>query len=436
MGGKNRLSHARMFRRRAAAALAATGALVMSSGLVVLGASAANAGDGVPGNQTEHKTSICHRTAADSNPYVFEEVEDSSLDAHYTNLTGHPAKYWQSAGIWRGVAHKAGEPRNDYAATTAADCQDTTNPSADEVIRPNPSVAVVDKCGTAEDSVTLSTDADEYTGVDDKNGTATFTAESGFVFFNGQHTLVVTYTLPGDVACPGGGGDDGVPSPGTPAVTDPCGPGNATWVVPADTNTLDWELLGSGHLTVSSKSGKFKGHDFSTIDFGTAQDSGVLCPSSPPPPPPVDVCSNIPGTQQSIPGGFESDGKGGCVKPVVVVPTDLCTNLPGVQQTPPKGYEVIDGECAQVLGVETMVPQPKPTKHTPAVQPEIAPTVLGTETVAPTAVDAGLASWPTTHETTSSRSLLAQGMIGGGLLMLVAGSWLGFGARKRGVHQA
>jgi hypothetical protein len=427
MGGKNRLSHARKFRRRAAAALAAAGALVMSSGLIVLAASSATA-------LTEHKTSICHRTAADSNPYVFEDVDDSSLDAHYTNQTGHPVRYWKSAGTWRNVAHKAGDPRNDYPATSAADCRDTTKPPVDESIRPNPSVVVADKCGTAEDSVTLSR-AEEYTGVDNHNGTATFTAEPGFVFSNGQNTFVVTYTPPGDVACPGGSGDNDVPAPGAPGVNDPCGPGNATWVVPADTGKLDWELLGNGDLTVTSKTDTFKGSDSSTINFGTAQDSGVLCPSSSPPPPPVDVCSNIPGDQAAIPGGFESDGNGGCVKPVVVVPTDVCTNMPGVQVKVPKGYQAIGGECAQVLGVESMVPQPKPTKHTHAVQPVVAPTVLGTEAIAPTAVDAGLASWPTSTKTTTSRSMLAQGLVGGGLLMLVAGGSLGLGTRKRGMHQ-
>lgn len=438
MGGKNRLSHARMFRRRAAAALAGAGALVMSSGLVVLAASSASAGVGdPPGGQTEHKTSICHRTAADSNPYVFEEVDDSSLEAHFKNLAGHPVKYWRSDGTWRGVPHQAGDQRNDYAATTAADCQDTTNPTVDEVIHPDPTARPLDPCGTADDKVILSTDSEKYTGADDGKGTATFTAEPGFVFSNGEHIFVVTYAPLTNEPCPGGGGNDDPSAPSAPGVNDPCGPGNATWVVPAGTDTLNWELLSNGHLTVSSKTGEFKGSVASPIDFGTAQDSGVLCPSSSPPPPPVDVCNNIPGDQATIPGGFESDGNGGCVKPVVEVPpTDVCTNLPGVQQQAPKGYEVHDGECAQVLGVETMVPQPKPTKHTHAGQPEIAPTVLGTEAVAPTAVDAGLASWPTGHATTSSRSSLAQGLVGGGLLMLLAGGSLGFGTRKRGAHQA
>lgn len=77
------------------------------------------------GGQDDHKTAICHRTASDLNPYVYEEVDDHSLDGHYNNLPGHPAKFWKTAGVFRGQAHVVGDPRNDYPATTAADCEDT-----------------------------------------------------------------------------------------------------------------------------------------------------------------------------------------------------------------------------------------------------------------------------------------------------------------------
>jgi hypothetical protein len=75
-----------------------------------------------------------------------------------------------------------------------------------------------------------------------------------------------------------------------------------------------------------------------------------------------------------------------------------------------------------VLGSESS--RPKPDKK---------PTVLGTEAVAPTAVDAGL---PGSPAASSPTSLLAQLMVAGGLLLLLAGGWLGFGRREYGVHQA
>ena len=82
--------------------------------------------------------------------------------------------------------------------------------------------------------------------------------------------------------------------------------------------------------------------------------------------------------------------------------------------------------CPTVKGSESSKPKP----HKPATQP----TVLGTQAVAPTAVDAGLTGLPATGS--SSNSLLAQLMVGGGLVLLLAGGWLGFGRREYGAHQA
>jgi len=101
---------------------AAMGA-ALAIALMTVGLSDANATGG-----GDHKTSICHRTASDTNPYVFETVDNASLQAHLSNGKGHFPKYWKSDGIWRGVAHVVGDPKNDYRASTAADCRDTTPP--------------------------------------------------------------------------------------------------------------------------------------------------------------------------------------------------------------------------------------------------------------------------------------------------------------------
>ena len=85
-----------------------------------------------------------------------------------------------------------------------------------------------------------------------------------------------------------------------------------------------------------------------------------------------------------------------------------------------------DLKCATVKGSESSRPKPHTTR---------TPTVLGTQAVAPTAVDAGLASLPG-DSATSTASLLAQLMVAGGLLLLLAGGWLGLGRREDGAHQA
>jgi hypothetical protein len=153
----------------------------------------------------DHKTSICHRTASDTNPYVFETVDNHALQAHLTNGKGHFPKQWKSDGSWRGVAHVAGDPKNDYIATSAADCQDTTQGGEDQptVVVPLLPVTTEADCDT-DGSLTIPVQPEHVT-VDPSAGTygpgdytVTFTAENDgdvdhddFVFANGESTMVV-----------------------------------------------------------------------------------------------------------------------------------------------------------------------------------------------------------------------------------------------------
>jgi hypothetical protein len=62
----------------------------------------------------DHKVPLCHRTASDSNPYVFIEVDVASLPAHLNNLPGHPRKHGRDdflPSAWQ-IAHRtcADEP--------------------------------------------------------------------------------------------------------------------------------------------------------------------------------------------------------------------------------------------------------------------------------------------------------------------------------------
>jgi hypothetical protein len=101
--------------RRAATFLAATGALVMSSGVALMvTATSADAA------QTQHvPVGVCHATSSDTNPYVFIVVDDDS-----TKLKGHlkhrddPNKTWKSDGTYElGGDHSAGDPKRDYIAS-------------------------------------------------------------------------------------------------------------------------------------------------------------------------------------------------------------------------------------------------------------------------------------------------------------------------------
>ena len=84
--------------------------------------------------------SICHRTASDTNPYVFITVDDDSLSpGHLDNADpGHKPKFWKSDGTWRGVDHVAGDPKDDYLAESAADCEDTAPPTDPPPTEPPP----------------------------------------------------------------------------------------------------------------------------------------------------------------------------------------------------------------------------------------------------------------------------------------------------------
>ena len=64
--------------------------------------------------------------------------------------------------------------------------------------------------------------------------------------------------------------------PAEPGVKDPCGEGNAKWVVPDDSDTLDWTLT-DGVLTVEilAPDTVFEGTDDTTYSFGEAEESNT-----------------------------------------------------------------------------------------------------------------------------------------------------------------
>lgn len=105
-----RLNSLRPKRRGLAAALAATGALVLSSGIAVLAAA--------PAHAATISVNICHATSSDTNPYVFITVDNDSanfaqqLSAHLAHRND-PNKKWKSDGTFNGDPHVKGDPKPD-----------------------------------------------------------------------------------------------------------------------------------------------------------------------------------------------------------------------------------------------------------------------------------------------------------------------------------
>ena len=104
-------------------------ALIVSAGMLLVAPSIATAAE---------KVGICHRTASDTNPYVFIEVsvgaaeEGESLSDHLANNdTGHKPLFWKTDGTFRGEAHVAGDPKDDYEASGPEDCEDTEVPDSE-----------------------------------------------------------------------------------------------------------------------------------------------------------------------------------------------------------------------------------------------------------------------------------------------------------------
>jgi hypothetical protein len=102
-------------------------ALAVSGVLSLAGAVAAPVwADGDGGGQD--KVGVCHRTASESNPYVYISVPADEANGHITGTDKQHNQQvtWKTDGTWRGVAHKAGDLRLDYLASSPNDCEDTT----------------------------------------------------------------------------------------------------------------------------------------------------------------------------------------------------------------------------------------------------------------------------------------------------------------------
>lgn len=105
--------------------IGAVGAVILIVVVVVLFAGN-NKADATEGNGQD-KVGVCHRTASETNPYVYIEVPADEANGHITGTDKQHNEQvtWKSDGTWRGVPHKAGDLKLDYYASSAAECEDT-----------------------------------------------------------------------------------------------------------------------------------------------------------------------------------------------------------------------------------------------------------------------------------------------------------------------
>lgn len=306
----------------------------------------------------------------------------------------------------------------------------------------------------------------------------TFRGTFPFTFVDDQENSIAV-GFEGDVDetdCPGF--QPLVTIPAAPAPVDPCGAGNATWSLPADSATVVWSIDEDGHLIATAVAGAF-------TDGSTTQDYGLpvetdteACPTVTAVAPTVvapPACGvqgsytipSTPGVQylldgQPIAPGTYAGPASGTITAVAsgTVPldnpgfsfslrvraagvcdiggidtTDVCPNLAGDQEAVPDDRELDErGRCVVgiVAGVETE--RPRPRTGTGPVEGPDGSEVLPAEGV-PTSVNAGFDGPVAGGGAASPVALAGQGLVGGGLMLLLAAAWMRWERRPRGAHQ-
>lgn len=447
-----------------AAVLAMTGALLLSSGLVVMTAPAASAENGNGGGPQVHRVYVCKYVGT---PGVDEELQTGNnpiaVDTHalgkdsdgedftavYPDTSQFDFSF--SDGQDRSVAFAWDDIRGggQNGEPTIEDCPPAQGPSevAPAVSFTDPACPPAPAAGSwaatvngvadgASDGVTFSGEGSTQPG---GSITVTATAAAGYVFAGGETTKTFSHTFK-DVA---GSCTRTATIPGTPATTDQCGPNNIAFVVPADTTELDWTLLGNGSVTVAPQPGfKFDGAN-QLVTFTLPADSNIACPVvagvqeiapvvsfTDPTCDEQDVAwsgtfNNI--VDYTVSGDAAPGGDVVVTAGIKAAKASAYAFPAGFDTTTEHSFPTIGSlNCEQILGQEE-TKGPKPT--TQPQQDE--PVVLGTQAAVPTAVDAGLA----TVAAPAQGGLLGRALTVGGLGLLLAAGWLVMGRRELGARE-
>lgn len=421
------LGRSRVGRTRTAMALAAVGALVMSSGLVMLSASSATAGNDQPGNNGTVKvgdTGDLTDGTPENDPHLpcTFNIQWYNFDAGWGDITAS-------------VGFELQAPTDAKNGNTMSVASGDLSP----VIVSNGGKPGAGDGYDALEWYTLS-----FTGAPQ--------AQQGY---HVKITVTTPHSQGADVkhkvfwVGPCAPSEREVPAAPVPTAPDCDTDGSLT--LPADGDGLTWSIVRDGgaaagaspygpgvyDVTVTSAGLPFVGggqsHTFQNITVLAMTGDCVL------------------GVEEIAPAVSFADPT--CAKPNRATWSGNLTDLVdyAVSGTPGRGKSItVTASIKSDLADEFVFPEgydntfehSYPTltdlqcvKGSESVRPkpEKSPTVLGTQAVAPTAVDAGLSGTPAASPTTS---LLAQLMVACGLLLLLAGGWIGLARGEHGAHQA
>lgn len=269
----------RHWRLRSATALAAVGALVATGGLVMLATSPAAVAEG------QDHVFVCKYVGKPGVDEVLKEGKQpiytavSSIQQNQWDGITMPA-YFSDAQDRSYVLDWATEQNTGQGETYIGTktCPAPDNPN---YIDPPGAPSTTDPCGPANIYFNVPEDTAQLDYTVLTNGDVSVKPIAPYVFKGASQQI--TFPLPADSGVPCEG-DQEIPVPAMPAVEDPCDPRNIHFVVPADTDQLDWTLLDNGNVTVAPKPGfKFPGAS-QLITFQLPADSNVPCQPARPDP--------------------------------------------------------------------------------------------------------------------------------------------------------
>lgn len=253
---------------------------------------------------------ICHRTASYTNPYVKITVDSNAVDGiagnsgneadHYgehkgplfnSNLPKH-TEWGDIIPVLPGV-HLGQNLANGGQAILDANCATpiglVVEASACVIGKATNGSVSIWVYGTAGGTKVVVSDGTTF-NVNDNTVMPLVVTGLGA----GEYTVAVTKaneTLLSEkvtiYTCP----PIEIPLP-EPTSTDPCGPRNASWILPADTEQYTWEITEGNELVVTTVPPYVFAEEETSHNFGTPEDKNVPCPIEVTPVEPalLDIC--------------------------------------------------------------------------------------------------------------------------------------------------